>query len=214
MDEGHDEPVVLKFSHFNNFPHCSDYADLQNTIETSLGNYLYTSGSPATTPLNSMISNGGKVIVLIDDLWATSTGGGCGATPGFYVFRDWCTPDTNCSQGAPRQGQFNVYDRYSNTNSYDDMKSDQLNKLATYNGKMGNDPSVDCDLFLLSWTLTPATGTGVPILSEDANINLASEMETVVRTPNEFIPNILYVDMYEQARVTDTAIEEIQRLVP
>jgi hypothetical protein len=59
-------------------------------------------------------------------------------------------------------------------------------------------PSIQCDLFLLSWTLTSG-GILVSDFSAIANKNLGSEMNGILRNPYGFIPNVLYVDYYERA---------------
>jgi hypothetical protein len=213
MAEGRKEAVVLKFSHFMNFANCSptglspDYAKLATSLSNTLGPWLYDSKTgashPARVPLNELLNTGGKVIVVVDGDWATSN---CNqALPYTFVFRDW-------DAAGPEYGQFNVYDKYANTTDYDSMRADQFEKFLNYNGEMLNDPNIDCDLFLLSWTLTPVTD--VSRYSKTPNRNLAEEMNHVSRNRYGLIPNILYVDYYQRARVTDTAISMTERLVP
>jgi hypothetical protein len=98
-----------------------------------------------------------------------------------------------------------VYDEFSDTTDYDVMKGDQLGKFAAFNGKCKKKPEVLCDLFLLSWTLTPTTH--VWKTCKEANQNLGAEMAKLA-VPNSlgFIPHILYVDYVESARVTDVAL--------
>ena len=208
MQEGHNEVVILKFSHFLGFGACLKdkffYPTLRDTIVENVSPWMYKANvHPAEVPLNDIVTDGGKVIVVVDGDWAAPQ---CQQEEaGFYVYKDWCSGDGNCdSTGNPGQGEFTVYDQYSNTTNYDQMKNDQLNKFASFNGKMKNDPSLQCDLFLLSWTLTP--GPNVSGVSAIANRNLGAGMSNVNRNQNGFIPNVLYVDYYERARVTDTAI--------
>lgn len=217
MDEGHKEVVVLKFSHFLNFGACretNEYNRLRATIADNLGSYQYKEPiHPARVALSEIVGNGGKVVVVVDGDWAAPE---CNQVQsGFYVYKDWCSGSTPCdSTGNPAQGQFTVFDWYSNTSSYDAMKSDQLYKFSIFDGKMKTDPSVKCDLFLLSWTLTPPITTipsPVEYYSVPANRNLGEAMNSVKANGYGFIPNVLYVDYYERARVTDTAIAMMSR---
>ena len=91
------------------------------------------------------------------------------------------------------------------------MKKDQLKKFADYNGRMKNKSNLPCDLFLMSWTLTPIMD--IYSYVEVPNQNLASEMSNVNRNGYDKIPNILFVDYYEGARVTDTAITMTRRFL-
>ncbi len=96
------------------------------------------------------------------------------------------------------------------------MAADQTKKFASYNGKMEN-ANIPCDLFLLSWTLTPTlpyTTLSVASVSLDANRNLSSRMTNWFPNSGGFIPNILFVDYYERARVTDNAVIMTQRFNP
>jgi hypothetical protein len=173
-------------------------------LPTLWGPYLYTANvHPAEVALSMIIGGAGKVVVVVDGDWAAPS---CQQQQaGFYVYKDWCSGSNGCeSTGNPQQGEFTVFDQYSNTIDYDDMKRDQLSKLSAFNGKMKNAQNVKCDLFLLSWTLTPISD--VASYSVPANRNLADAMVNVRPNGYGFIPNVIYVDYYERARVTDTAI--------
>ncbi len=67
------------------------------------------------------------------------------------------------------------------------------------------DLNIPCDLFLLSWTLTPVTD--VWQVSEPASRALGSSMASLpVSNRYGKIVNLLYVDFEEYARVTDVAL--------
>ena len=71
--------------------------------------------------------------------------------PGIWVYRDWDAADAE-------RGDLRVYDRYAASTDYLRMKADQFDKFARYDGKCRRRSDLACDLFMLSWTLTPATG--------------------------------------------------------
>ncbi len=66
--------------------------------------------------------------------------------------------------------------------------------------------ALPCDLFLLSWTLTPATG--VRAYSELPNRKLADDIK-VLNYPNRqgCIPNLLYADYVDSAYLLDVALK-------
>ncbi len=196
MQEGHRELVILKFSHYDGFTQ-DIYRRLVKMLQDSLGAWLLQktwSGRLADAPLQTLIGNGGKVLVVCDGEYPVNI-----PTQGIYVYRDW---DSN----NPHEGDLTVYDQYSNTVFYERMSADQLAKFEAFNGKCKNDSKVPCDLFLLSWTLTPPTG--VSAVSKSANRNLGQAMSSVKTNSQGFIPNLLYVDYCQFARATDVAIME------
>jgi hypothetical protein len=217
------EVVVLKFSHFKNMGACSPvelspgYQILQLLVNNLLGHrlLLYTGVQrPAGISLNTLLANGSKVIVLVDGDYASSK---CAQEQaGFYVYRDWCSGEFGCaSTGGPALGQFNVFDQVSFTADFNSMRNKQLEGFKIFNGKMKNDPNIICDEFLLAWILgNPGSRLdNISKLSEPANANLGDEMYKLQANPLGFIPNVLSVDYYERARVTDTAIELNKRLM-
>jgi hypothetical protein len=213
MQEGHQEAVMLLFSHFKDFADCTtdrlspEYSTLVSSLFNTLGPWLYynTTGDvrPAHVPLSEMLSGGGKVIALVQGNWASVL---CQPEPYIFVYKDW-------SGEALHLGLFNVFDMYSDMRDYDSMRGDQFQKYAVYNGRMKWAPSIECDLFVFSWTLTPIAVEDVQSTSEEANRNLANEMNSVHRNPYGFIPNMLFVDYYQYARVTDTAISMTERFL-
>jgi hypothetical protein len=115
----------------------------------------------------------------------------------------------------PALGQFNVFDQVSFTADFNSMRNKQLEGFKTFNGKMQKDPNINCDEFLLAWILgNPGNRLdNISQVSQPANANLGDEMYKLEANPSGFIPNVLSVDFYERARVTDTAIEMNQRLI-
>ena len=196
MSEGRQELVVLKFSHFD-FQNNSDYTKLRAQIQNTIGSWLYTSKPQgqriADIPLGNIIGNGGRVLVVCDDNYALYY-----PAAGIYVYRDW-------DSSYPQYGDLRVYDIYANTTSYDTMKNDQFTKFANYDGLCKNNQSIACDLFLLSWTLTPVTD--VALFSKPANRNLPAALMGMAHT-NRYgkIVNIVYVDYFELSHAVDTCL--------
>lgn len=199
MDEGHREVVILKFSHFDFEPSITagtPYAKLAEMVSTTLSKYLYdnTTGKRlADIPLSTLIPAGHGIVIPVMDLPGSFATAG---HAGLYTYRDW---DSEVKTGT----EFTVYDQYSNTSVLSWMQNDQLQKLRTFNGKMKTLPG-PCDLFLLSWTITPVLA--IRASAAEANATLAPEMSHVRRNGYGFIPNILYVDFYSWADAADVAI--------
>ncbi|MCC5612663.1 hypothetical protein LC612_39725 [Nostoc sp. CHAB 5834] len=196
MKEGNKELVILKFSHYDNFSD-SAYNQMVQEVKDMIGNWLYYSlpqGKRLTDiPLENYIANKGVVLVVCDEQYPINN-----KSDGIYIYRDWSSDD-------PEIGDLRVFDQYSNTMSYSTMEEDQFKKFEQYGGNCEKSPNVSCDLFLLSWTLTPPTN--VCDFSKDANRNLGSAI-TELKIPNQYgyIINIVYVDYVEYARVTDVCL--------
>lgn len=194
--EGHRELAVLKLSHFDNIDQAT-YQKLVQQIQTSIGQWLVTSTPNgkrlADVTLNEYVANGPAMLVVVDGDYAYNV-----RTPGFWVYRDW-------ESSTPARGDLRVYDIYSDTTDFQKMKTDQFTKFANYNGKMKNDQNLPCDMFLLSWTLTPVTG--VWFISKEPNRRLGQDI-LEPRNPNQYgqIINMLYVDYVEFARATDVGL--------
>jgi hypothetical protein len=201
MKEGHREVVILKFSHFDFPENSTDPSVVQQRIAHTLGPWLYhnTTGKRlADIPLSDLINVHGIVLPLWDsvpsEIYASYV----------YTYRDYeQTHD-------PASGEFTAFDQYTDTLSYSKMKTDQLAKFTTFDGKMLNAPATPCDFFLLSWTLTPVSL--VYSVAPEANAQLGSVMSTVTRNSHGKIPNILYVDFVEWSGAADVAIAMNARL--
>lgn len=204
MKEGHREVVILKFSHWGGFTPTdaagSPYVKLRSMIQSALGTYLYDNGGQqrlADIPLSTLLPPGqgrGVVLPVMDLPGSFKTGTGA---KGIYTYRDW---DSQIQNGT----EFTVYDQYSNTTSLSGMQDDQLNKLAKFDGTMEHVKTVPCDLFLLSWTLTPTAAIRASAAAADAT--LAPKMSIVGRNKYGRIPNVLFVDFYSWADPADVAI--------
>ena len=218
MQEGHDELVILKISHLMFFD-AAQFAELCAllTDETSgLGEYLFVGTLTSTQrladiPIATFLQRQGCVLVVIDKEYDPP------ANSGLYRYRDW-----NASH--PADGDLTVFDVFSNTPDFDEMVAStapdpnvvslpkgQLPKLngPGPNGYLGFDgccqtqPNISCDLFLLSWTLTPWTNVG--FFSRAANQNLAGYVcDTKTNRFGKRI-NLLYTDYVEYSRSTDVA---------
>lgn len=194
--QGRRELAVLKLSHFDNIDN-ETYKKLIAQIDAAIGTWLVKSTPNgkrlADVTLSEYISQRAAMLVVVDGNYAIDV-----KQAGFWVYRDW-------ESGTPANGDLRVFDIYSNTTSFDQMKNDQFTKFANYNGRMKNDQNLPCDMFLLSWTLTPVTG--VWFTSKDANRRLGQDI-LQPQNPNRFgqIMNLLYVDYVEFARVTDVGI--------
>jgi hypothetical protein len=199
------ELVILKFSHFNNIDDAR-YKMLTDQISASLDPWLVKSAPKgkrlAEMTLNEYLVNGKTaILVVVDGDHPVRR-----KTPGYWVYRDWYS-------STPGEGDFRVHDVWSDTHIFNDMKDDQFKKFVRYDGVMQHDRSLVCDLFLLSWTLTAPTY--VWWFSMEANRRLGRYLQELSR-PNYYrqIPNLLYVDYVEFARVTDVAIMENERPLP
>lgn len=214
MGEGHRELAVLKFSHYEDFSQDA-FTKMCNLITQKIGTWLYA-GSPAgkrlaEIPLNDYLATRGTALVVCD---SAEDGKGVQYQPpagakGFYVYRDWYAE-------KPGQGNLTVFDIYSDTELFDVMAYStgpdkthpsvprgQLPKFDVFNGKCQNDVNVPCDLFLLSWTLTPPTA--VWTLARLADKKLVDVVGPIGKNQAGRVINMMYVDYSEYARATDLA---------
>jgi hypothetical protein len=196
LSEGHKELAVFKFSHYDNF-NDDVYKILVQQIHDTIGPWLYTSLPAgkrlADVNLGSYLASQGIAMVVCDGDYPVKN-----KQSGIWVYRDW-------SSGDPEVGDLRVFDQYADTLSYDTMKKDQFDKFAKYNGFCQNKKDVPCDLFLLSWTLTPPTA--VWEASKPANRNLGQAItELAIPNSHHQIVNLVYVDYVEYARVTDVSL--------
>jgi hypothetical protein len=191
------ELVLLKFSHFSNFNDAA-YDLLQWQVTQALDRWLVkkTPGDKrlADVTLGEYIGDGtGAALVVMDSSYFYKN-----RIPGLWFYRDWDKDDA-------ANGDLRVFDEYSETIFYDTMKADQIDKFNKYTGvcKKVNEP---CDLFLLSWTLTPPTG--VWYTCGDPNRYMGEVVQEQMTIPNQYkmIPNLLYTDYVEYSRITDIAL--------
>jgi hypothetical protein len=144
---------------------------------------------------------------------------------GFFRYRDWYATD-------PQRGDFTVFDVYSNTTSFPDMSEGtgndtdrqrgvlrngtplpqgQLPKLRWFDGICRNqydDRGVKrdwpCDLFLLSWTLTPTIDAFT--VSRTANKELVDYVSDLGANPHGRVINLIYTDVVQDSRSADVAL--------
>jgi hypothetical protein len=195
MSEPGRELVILKFSHFSGF-NDAIYCGMVEKICTELDTWLCkaTAGKRlADTPMKNFIETGGAVMVVCDEAYPVNN-----PTDRIYTYRDWDSVD-------PKNGQLTVYDRYSNMTTAATMTADQTAKFSAFDGKCSRDTNVQCDLFLLSWTLTPVTA--VWDYAKQVNPILNSSVQAMAN-PNAHGQrlNILYVDYVEYADATGTCL--------
>lgn len=182
---GKKETIILKFSHTMSDNPLKQYSTDMVTkyvieqVKNTLGKYLYTSTNKdinlASTPLKDIA---GKIIAVFDNEFTSYYNVSSGILP----YRDIPSNDRGLK----------VYDKYSNTNSYETLYNDQTTKLQQ-NGGYGNDY-----LFLLSWTLTAQDLYLLDIrcLSILANPRLPQTL-TKIRKHTLKTPNIVYIDYIE-----------------
>jgi hypothetical protein len=196
--ENESETVILKFSHFQDF---SDSAYLQMTemISKYLDEWMLKEIPDGFDRLAEVTMNNyvGTILVVIDEDWAIDR-----AIPGFWVYRDWDSEN-------PHVADLTVFDEYADTTKFEEMKEDQLAKLNDFKGICAHDSKVPCDLFLLSWTLTP--WTNVASTSKDANRELGAVASYLQPNSKGFYPNLIYLDYLEKARPTFNARNLILR---
>jgi hypothetical protein len=196
----HSELIIIDFSHFEDFGSNSVstvYDRFTSQISDALGLWMFMN-KPADVRLSQLTLRdyalgSSRILVCIDDDFAIKY-----PKAGFWLFRNSLA--ANVAEGALR-----VFDQYASDMNYDDMRDDQLRKYENYAGYAN--PVIECDLFLLSWTCTSIVGAGVWQISKDPNRHLGRIMADL-NIPNDHgqIPNLLYVDYCEFARVTDVAL--------
>lgn len=212
MKEGHRELAMFKFSHYEDFTQ-DGYTKMCNLITQKVGTWLYA-GPPAgrrlaDVPLNDYLATRGTALMLFDKDGDKQYAFPPGAK-GLYVYREW-------SSEHAAQGDLVVFDIYSDTMDFDVMaystKPDkdypmvprgQLPKFNYYNGKCLKVPEVTCDLFLLSWTLTPPTA--VWTVARLADKHLVDVVGPLGKNPAGLSMNLLYLDYVEYARATDLCL--------
>lgn len=190
------ELIALKFSHYQGFS-VGVYRQMVKEITARLDPWLYRSLPKgkrlAEIPLREMLGEKCIVLVACDEDYPLAN-----RTPGIWVYRDWDAADAE-------RGDLRVYDRYSDVTDYQTMKANQFDKFARYDGKCQRRPDLACDLFMVCWTLTPATN--VRAYSELPNRKLADDMKEL-KCPNRFgcAANLLYADYVETAHLTDVVL--------
>ena len=227
FDEGHRELVILKFSTYQyhsakeNFDQ-NWFNKLCRLIQETLGDYLYygEKGDPrlADRTISTYLEDGGKILVVCDrgiyppDAYdIPDAPGKPQGVSGIWHYRGWDAPDYY-------KGELTVFDVYSNTEDFQTMRGDQLRKFKEFDGTCKHSSTFPCDLFLLSWTLTPTDAhAGLVVteyenqpgyvwkLSVPANAALVDSLAKEKTNAHDQIINLLYTDYVEYSRSTDVA---------
>jgi 1-phosphatidylinositol phosphodiesterase len=183
------ETAILKFSHIRDYP-LHDPEETKHKIDALLNKYdgiLYKNQS-ASINLAEIALRGarGKMIVAYDYASYVSP------STGRFRYKDGgaAKPDANIV----------VFDEYSDSDDYSTMKADQILKWTDHGG-LGKGY-----LFLLSWTLTPGTGSTVEELAAIANGNLPGVLNNQIVAARLPKPNIVYIDYVNR----DTAFSIVQ----
>jgi hypothetical protein len=207
MAEGHRELAILKFSHYSGFDDAQGvsraYQALAGRITAALGRWLIKDTPKgrrlSEIPLKELLAGGGRVLVVCDEAFPLKY-----PQRGIWVYRDWDAPDAEA-------GDLRVFDQYANRLVLEKMKDDQTRKFQAYDGHCKN-PAVPCDLFLLSWTLTPPSS--VWLASQDANRSLPSAAEFLKPNGHGLGVNLFYTDYVEYSHSTDMSIRKVEPALP
>jgi hypothetical protein len=204
LAEGHRELAILKFSHYSGFDDAQGesraYRELARRVKAALEPWLVKAiprgQRLCDIPLKEFLAGGGKVLVVCDGAFPLKA-----PQEGLWVYRDWDAPDAEA-------GDLRVFDQYANKVVLDKMKDDQTRKFQAYDGRCqrpGKDGRpVPCDLFLLSWTLTPPSG--VWLVSKEANRTLPSAAEFLKPNGHGLGVNLFYTDYVEYSHNVDMSI--------
>jgi hypothetical protein len=195
------ELILLKLSHYSGI-NQDTYVKLSSQVTETLGPWLLKALPEgkrlAGITLSDYVRSGTKILVLADEDYPINH-----PAAGIWVYADWYASN-------PARADLRVYDIYSNTNDFNGMVADQFRKFEEYDGRC-RDGKTDCDLFLLSWTITPRVK--IWAASQPAMKNLSNSLaQYPVRNKHGKIMNLIYVDFVEFAGVTDVAIAENKRL--
>lgn len=197
----HHELILLKLSHFEGIDD-STYGQLTGLLADQLSPWLFTGLSPAKRladiTLSEYVQSGTKIIVLVDGHYAREH-----PAKGIWTYADADGPKV-------QPADLRVYDVYSCTPDFDYMKADQFAKFARYDGRC-RDGATDCDLFLLSWTLTPRVK--IWAATQPAIKHLRNSLLALPPTNSAGkVMNLIYADFAGVQDVTGAALEENQRL--
>jgi hypothetical protein len=235
----HRELVILKISHNKNFNQkIFDTLVGLFTGDAHLGPWLF---KPASLPAGQRLAtltldkylapDKGTVLIVADRVGTDDFVTDAHRTNGIFRYRDWYATD-------PGRGDLTVFDLFTDTpdnflematSTLDDkhhadlpgstkkVPRGQLPKFSWFDGKCQGTGStrsnVTCDLFLLSWTLTPLTpevGVGTAFqVSERANRNLVDYLAMTSYQGNNThgkAMNVLYTDAVEFSRSVDVAM--------
>lgn len=228
----HAELVILKISHFQSF-NQQVFNNTVAMIRATTGLSLVT--APLESRLGDMNvgdllkrRDRGTVLVVADKDGDTDylAGANASVSRGIHRYRDWYASD-------PENGDLTVFDIFSDTREFPDMSlgtandpdstnarqrngtrlpQGQFPKFALFDGNCRDlaprNIEVQCDMFLLSWTLTPDAESPVGIgLTREPNSKLARfSADRPKANDADRVINLLYTDEVETSRSVDVAL--------
>ncbi len=200
------EVIILKFSHTrNDWMSSGGNDDIQrravNLLLQKYSSILYKLNNKnvnlATVTLGALR---GKIVAVFDEEYSEQIA----PAKGIFSYRDSYAQQDGQLKNIT-DGNLIVYDKYSDTTDYYDMKKDQLNKLLDFGTIRSRGPSPYAPaslrpyLFLLSWTLTGhAEKLDIRDLANEANSHLKSGLDAIFRKGYPK-PNIIYIDFMSEA---------------
>lgn len=175
------ETAILKFSHIrDDNGHDPSFTKQKiNEMLDSYSTFMYTNSlngvNLATVTLGSVR---GKMILVFDyDQYINPA-------TGRFRYKD----GSSAQPGA----NITVYDNYSETDDYNTMKNDQLQKWNEYARLNAG------HLFLLSWTLTSTPpDPSIQTLAGEANSRLPDVLHDQIVVNKAPLPNIVYIDFMD-----------------
>jgi hypothetical protein len=189
------EIIILKFSHPSGLS-ADDLTALSQMVSNTLQGHLYTTPLPPNTRLAdltyaTLVGQSGVPATVVIPVFDLDTAAAT-AFPGLYKYADY-----DNKQAAT--ADLTVFDQYSNTISITAMVPDQTAKLRSWT-RLCADGVTPCDLFLLSWTLTPqSVGEFVSACADVANSAFSSQYPPLLNNTAPNRPNILYFDFVQDA---------------
>jgi hypothetical protein len=194
-EEGHREFAILTFDLDTGF-NADVYKKFVAKVREAIGRWLYDAAPPpgkrfADLTLGELLGPEMRYFLAVRDVYARDD-----PQPGFWYYRKADDPYVAAAS-------LRVYNVFAETTSWTEMRDDQFAKYRAYNGYCTSDPTVPCDLYLLSWTVTPFTG--VWWWAQVADEHLGECMPTLPNDPHRPV-NIVYCDYVEWARATDVAL--------
>jgi hypothetical protein len=193
------ELVILKFSHYENFT-ADVYEQLVGLVQSKLASWLLTTrpaGRIANTALSSLIGANGTVLVVCDEAYPLNH-----PVSGFYVYRDWNKSDAS-------RADLTVFDSYADKSDPNLVIADQRQKFSNYSG-LCTDGVTPCDLFLLSWTVTPALSGDYWLVEPGAAVINPRLQEAKTFTNGHAPPlkiNVIYLDYVGSSSVTRLCLD-------
>ena len=201
LDAHKTETVILKFSHTrdDNSHHKQD--TVRRVVDFILSNpnykrHLFTSSSPDITSatLNNLR---GKLVAVFDQ---KDYQGYINPANGVFGYNDF--PYNN-------HFAFNVFDQFSDSTDFGDMKADQFKKLAN-NGGFGKHY-----LFLLSWTLTGKIfHFNLKELADKVNPELTASLHQAFYEAHLPKANIVYLDFINADLANSIISYNFQQISP